>query len=53
MCAAIIGVIGTILGTILGWFLNSISTLLVQIPVYRPGIRHIALGRDHVISPML
>lgn len=25
MCAAIIGVIGTILGTILGWFLNSIS----------------------------
>ena len=26
--------------------------LLVQIPVYQPGIRHIALGRDHVISPM-
>ena len=23
--------------------------LLVQIPVYRSGIRHIALGRDHVI----
>ena len=24
-----------------------------QMPVYRPGIRHIALGRNHIVSPML
>ena len=27
--------------------------LLIQIPVYQPEIRHIALGRDHIISFML
>ena len=27
--------------------------LFAQMPIYRPGIRNIALGQDHVISPML